>query len=513
MSRSVETTPPLSHDIVRHAIPFHSLDEVDDIEGLRSYFKRFAALRRQFSPNAVDQFYLDYKLVGVPVQVLYRKGKIILALTKHTGYTGEDITTCVANLPNVPERIRTSQNVYIRGEIVVHRADFYAVNQQREMQGELPFKTMKQCVEDTLRSGDLQLLRKRTLRFYGWELFLGGQDELTQTEQIKVLQNFGFNTPRGQLCTTVEEMMSFVNETARIRNTLPYIIDGVVVKQNDPEYRAAIGVKKGIEMAKCVWRFSDAGMSVTVDRLEWQVDRSGRLVPIARFPAVNLNGVMVDQVSLINARWVSTHHLGINSKLVIDQSGDNAPRVQEILTTTKTVKYALPDKCPCCGSELLKAGNDLFCTNFECPDLLEASLVYLVTTILKYTELTPEQIHQLVASKTVTKLIDVFLPMETKTDAVSQEVLDQLVRRVRDINLLELIMLLGVPNMGKAVASKLASETCSVGAFIKFLNDEKELNFMQFNSLVKDSLRAWIADPHRLAFLKEVKKLHLPYCG
>lgn len=500
--------------IMDHSIPFYSLDEVTDIEGLRRYYRRFNKLRHTFPPENVDNYYLEMKLVGIPVQVLYRKGRAVLALTKYTGTTGEDITSCYIHLVNVPERIRASGDIFIRGEIVIHRAEFYAINQQREARGELPFKTMTQCVEDTLRCGDLDVLRRRIVRFYAWELLMNGKDELPHAEQIKTLRNFGFNVPGGQLCTNIEDMMSYINEVARTHDTLPYIIDGIVIKQNDPEFRMAIGVKHNIELAKCVWRFNDDGARVTIRQINWQVDRTGRLIPIAYFPTATINGHLIDHVSLINARWVEVNHLHDGVKLTIDQCGSDTPRIREVLPDVEdaeTVKQ--PETCPCCGSKVITSGNDIFCTNFNCPDLLEESVIYLVEELLRSLILTRSQIHALIESKTITHLIDLFSPLISRTPSVSQETLDRLVSRVREINLLELIMLLGVPNMGKAVASKLASETCSVSRFIQFLTNEKELNFMQFNSLVKEGLRVWIKDPQRLKFLQDISKLHLPYCG
>lgn len=500
----------LSTDICKHSRPFYSLDEVHDVGELEKYYSRFAGLRRRLGGDVVNSFYLDVKLVGVPVQLLYNRSKLTLALTKYTGYEGEDVTNCVINLPNVPERIRAGSNLYIRGEIVIHRADFYAINQQLEAQGQLPFKTMKDCVEDTLRRGDIDLLRRRILRFYGWEIFVADQAEIPQTEQIKLLQQYGFNTPWGSHCESVDDMTGFINEVARNRASLPYFIDGVVVKQNDPDLRKALGVKKGIELAKCVWRFTDEGVVATVKEVEWSVDRTSRLVPYAVFDPVNVNGYVIDKVSLYNASWVETNGVGVGSKIVIDQSGNNPPHATDVLASSEVT---LPTECPCCHSPVKKVGTDLFCTNFHCPDLLRSTLTYLVTDILHISEFSPEQINALIESKTFTKMIDFFLPQDSKTPTVSQDSLDRLVAKMKNINLLDLILLMGIPNMGRAVASKLASETCGISNFIAFLGNEKEIDFMQFSIAAKTHLKEWIKDPARRKFLKDVAKLRLTYCG
>ena len=503
-------TSPLA--ISRHIKPFYSLDEVKDETGLRRYWKRFSELRYQFSDTVVDRYYLDCKLTGVPVQIYYAHGDLVSALTKYDGRQGEDVTQAVLHLPNVPQRIKTSRTVIIRGEIVIHRDDFYILNQDRENDGQSTFDTMTDCVVDTIHSNNTRLIAKYILRFYAWELFVVGSAELEQELQIQKLTYFGFNTPRGQLCSSVNEMLAFINEIARIRNTLPYEINGVVIKQNDPIYRKAIGVRNGIELSKCVWRFNSGGAACVLDDIQWKILRTGRVLPIGYIKPVSINGVLVSDISLRSWTYVKDQRLGIGAKVVLDRSADNAPTIIKIIRPGNYQE--VPEVCPCCGSKLIHSRENVYCTNPDCPAILEASLNFIVSyEALDYKEFTPELVHEAVQSKTITSLLDIFTTLESKSDKVPQADLDRLVTKMRSINLMEFIIMLGIPGMGRAIAGKLAVEVGNVAGFIRILNNDEYFRLLTISSVVKKYLAEWYSVPEHKEFLEKVKALELPRCS
>ena len=503
---------PSSLSVEKHVRPFYSLDEVSDDTGLRRYYKRFAVLREKFSSTAVDFYYLDCRLTGVPVQIFYAHGRLESALTKYNGREGEDVTEVVKLLPNVPQKINTQKSVVIRGEIVIHKDDFYAINQDRESAGLTVYDKMSDCVEDVIRSNDLQLVIKYILRFYGWELFVLGEKELEQQRQIDLLMTFGFNTPKGQICTSIQEMSSFINEIARIRNRLPYEIDGVIIKQNDPAYRKAIGVKDGIELSKCVWRFNEGGVVCTLKNIEWRVTHTGKVEPFGILKPICINGVLVNEISLRNIEYVRNNYIGNGAKLILDRNGENEPAIVKILKLGNAEE--IPCTCPSCGHELTFAHSNVYCRNPECPAILEATLNFIMGgDILNYPSFTPELVHEVVASKTVVNLLDVFSTLETKSDKISQRVLDDLVTKMRSINLLDLIMMLGIPGMGRAIAGKLASEVGTVSGLIDILNNDEYFRLLNISSVVKQYFADWYTVPENKLFLERLKDLNLPRCS
>lgn len=509
-TQTESTSCPLP--LSRHVRPFYSLDEVKDEQGLKRYWKRFSELRHNFSPTVVDRYYLDCKLSGVPVQLYYVKGMLVSALTKYDGAQGEDVTVAVSHLPNVPQRIRTERTVVIRGEIVIHRDDFYVLNQDRESSGLPTFDTMADCVVDTLHRGDVKLISKYILRFYAWELFVHGAPEMAQELQLEKLMVFGFNIPRGQICTSVESMVGFINEIARIRNSLPYEINGVVIKQNDPEYRKAIGTKNGVELAKCVWRFNSGGVACNLTGIEWKVQRTGRVAPVGTIKPISLNGLIISEVSLRSYRYVEDQRLGDNAKVVLDRSGENAPAIIKIIRPGDY--HGVPEVCPCCGQPLTTHKENAYCTNPNCPAILEATLNFVVgEEALNYSGFTPKLIHAAVESKTVTSLIDIFTTLESKSPDVPQEDLDRLVTAMRNLNTREFIVLLGIPGMGRAIACKLAMEAGTLEGLKRILTDSEYFRLLGISSVVKKNLKEWYTVPEHQKFLDDAIALKLPKCS
>lgn len=495
----------------KHPIRMYSLENVFSIDDLKKYYKRFAALRQEFSPSDVNQFYCDCKMDGLAIDLIYRDGKFTLGLTRGDGIEGEDVTANLLTVPNIPKRIRTKQTVFVRGEIVVHKADFYAVNREREMKKLSQFSNPRNYASGSLRQKDPEITRKRMLRFYAWEMIVPNKKAISHDEQIKHLVDFGFNTPVGQLCTSIEEIISFINETARVRNELPYLIDGVVIKQNEPVYRKILGWNNHAPLWATAWKFTAEGAETTITRIVWGMGKTGKLTPVAKLKPVNINGVVVSEVNLANADYVENNKLGPSAKVRIIRSGDVTPKVAEIIT--KGTYLGVPKKCPFCHSELVRTGAEIRCMNPECEEILIASLQYLVSKdALNVKGIGDQFIREMITSKTASSLIDLFSPLESKSKNLSQDSLDELVTRTRNINMMELLMILGINGMGRAIAGKLTTEVMNVEGLIETLENEKQLRLLPINEAVKKSMISWYQKDYNKQLLKDIYNLHLPYC-
>ncbi len=493
----------------------YSLDLIRDSSDLRKYYRRFSELRHEFSPDVVDQFYLDCKLLGVAVQILYRDHKLISARTKtQDADKGYDITKFVAALPNVPIHIQTGKTVIVRGDILVYLSDFYIINHDRIANKLEPFNTTVDCVLDTLQNHGPEMVKPRSLRFYAWELYVVDslQKPLCHADRIQFLTRFGFNTPRGQLCTNIDEMLGFINETARIKTTLPYEIDGVVIKQNDPAFTKAMGVKNGVELGKAFWKFNDDGVIATVDRIDWSILRTGQLVPTVMLKPTVIEGIPINHINLICARDVEEQHLGKGAKVHVVKIGDTKPKI--IKTIHKTEETGVPTTCPCCGKPLTTRGEHSFCTNTDCPGILLSTLEYIVSPFtLNVPALTKDKLKLMLDKGMIKSLIDIFSRIESTDKSIKQDDLDTLVTRARNINFLDLIMLLGIEAMGKAIAGKIAIDTGNVQGLINLLESKRQMRLLPLNEMVKNNLTNWYAQPGHKEFLLKIAELHLPRCS
>ena len=500
--------------LLKHIRPFYSLDVIHNKQELFQYWKRFAGLRSNFSDTSVDRYYLDCKLAGVPVQVEYAGGNLIKAITKFDGRQGEDVTDPVLHLPNMPHRIGIKQTVVIRGEILIHRDDFYLLNQQLEDKGLESYDTMTECVVDVLRNKP-ELVLAYILRFYAWEFFIHGKPELLQSMQIDQLTRYGFNVPYGRLCDSTMEMSTFIQEITESGRKFPYEINGVVIKQNDPDFRKALGVKDGIELAKCIWRLSDGLEVCKVKHIDWRLQHTGKLQPVAIVEPISICDYAISEVPLPSWHFVQENKLGAGARIEARASSDaTSLALSKILTTGRQDAKSLPEHCSCCGGKLRHFRHDVYCTNPSCPGVLESKLNFIMSEeCLDYSTFTKEMVHEVVTRKMVTSLIDLFTVIESTSDVVSQRTLDNLVSRMRKINFMELILILSIPGIGQAVAGRLAMETKTIQGLMDSLANSEYFNLLPVSAVVKTCLAEWYAIPEHRTFLQEVQKLHLQYCA
>lgn len=504
-----ETTPGFNK--IHHVLRMYSLDNVFTQDDLKRFYKRFAALRHEKGVESVDQYYLDYKVDGVAVELIYVRGRLVTAISRGDGYWGTEITQNVYTIANIPQFIRTKDTISIHGEVVVHTSDFYAYNREMEAQKKDTFASARNYAAGSLFQKDPEITRKRLLKFYAWGFFPLCKPTLPRDKQIEYLRTYGFNTPVGQICTSVNEMLSFINETARIRHTLSYEIDGMVIKQNNAEYQQTIGWNNRAPLWATAWKFTADGANTTIRAIKWQVGKSGRLTPVAQIVPVTINGVTISECSLYNADVIEKNKVGTGSKVHVIRSGDVIPKIDNFLSEGKDV--SIPTTCPYCGSELNRLAAELRCTNPECTGRFISFLSFVVSRdVLNIKGIGPALITEIVTSGTLTNFLDMFTPLVSKSNKVPQELLDKLVARMQTINMMELLIILGIPNMGRAIATKLATEVITIQGFIDLMHNELRLNSIYVNENTKRNLRLWYKNPKNQKLLEKLQELHLVNC-
>ena len=504
-----ETTPGFNK--IHHVLRMYSLDNVFTQDDLKRFYKRFATLRHEKGVESVDQYYLDYKVDGVAVELIYVRGRLVTAISRGDGYWGTEITQNVYTIANIPQFIRTKDTISIHGEVVVHTSDFYAYNREMEAQKKDTFASARNYAAGSLFQKDPEITRKRLLKFYAWGFFPLCQPTLPRDKQIEYLRTYGFNTPVGQICTSVNEMLSFINETARIRHTLSYEIDGMVIKQNNAEYQQIIGWNNRAPLWATAWKFTADGANTTIRAIKWQVGKSGKLTPVAQIVPVTINGVTISECSLYNADVIEKNKVGTGSKVHVIRSGDVIPKIDNFLSEGKDV--SIPTTCPYCGSSLNRLAAELRCTNPECTGRFISFLSFVVSRdVLNIKGIGPALITEIVTSGTLTNFLDMFTPLVSKSNKVPQELLDKLVARMQTINMMELLMILGIPNMGRAIATKLATEVITIQGFIDLMHNELRLNSIYVNENTKRNLRLWYKNPKNQKLLEKLQELHLVNC-
>lgn len=509
-TQRVGETPQGVFKIIKHPVRMYSLSKVRTEKELRKFYKRFADMRHDLGKSNVDQYYLDYKMDGLSCDLIYVDGRLTMGLTRGDGIEGEDVTENVFRIRNIPPMLPTKRTLYVRGEVVVHKAVFDNINQEREDHGLKPFSNPRNYASGSLRQINPEITAKRGIMFYAWELLVPSKP-LTSERQIDYLTKLGFSLPQGQMCTSIEDMLSFIADTLRKRKDLPYDIDGVVIKQNSPDIRKTLGFNQHDPLWATAWKFAADGQETHVKRIDWTVGRTGKIVPLAILEPVNINGVNIDTVTLFNAAKIESTKIGPGAKVKVIRAGDVIPKIDKIL---RLGNYdGVPTVCPICGSPVTRISNDIYCTNKSCKGILISTINYVVSKdVLDIKGLGGSFVKEAVESGTITSIKDLFIPIDNKSSNIKQTDLDRLVARVRNINLMELLMMLGVNGMGKSVAGKIASMESIAGSIHKLittLNDPNELRFLTITQNVKENLTKWYKDSTHKDLLDYIASLNL----
>jgi DNA ligase (NAD+) len=498
---------------IKHYTRMYGLDNAFDQKDLETYWKRFNEYRGKLGFDVVDNYYLNYKMDGLSCELWYNDGKLTTAVTRGDGTEGEDVTANVRTISNVPDRIRLSEPIVIRGEVVVHHNDFDHVNYERKIDNLPPFANCRNYAAGSLRQKSPEVTRDRCLKFYAWDasLLVKPKRPLTHCEIMGNLGMLGFSLPPSKLCHSVPEMIEFINETSRVRRALSYDIDGIVIKQNNPALYPKLGYNQHSPMFSIAFKFKATDSATTVKSITWQMGRTGKLTPVVNIEPVSINGATITKVTGNNASYIENKKLGPGAHISVIRSGDVIPMIK---TITDTGDYTgLPDVCPCCGKPLLRKSVDIICTNPECKDKLTEVLIYMTSKdILNINGIGDKFIKTAISKNIITKFTDIFTPLESTDKAVSQGLLDVLVARARNIGLSELIVSLSIPMIGPVINNRIVPEVKTLEGFKNFIYDDKLMNILQISNNVKCNLRNWYSDEYNKKLLDELIALRLPNC-
>jgi DNA ligase (NAD+) len=379
---------------VAHSRPMLSLDNAfsaEEVEDFVGRVKRFLAL----PPDEAVAMTAEPKIDGLSCSLRYEDGQLVLAATRGDGAVGEDVTANVRTIGDIPQTLRSSRAqsrdarqrvstsldtnggspavLEIRGEVYMSKADFEALNERQEASGGKIFANPRNAAAGSLRQKDPGVTAARPLRFFAW-----GWGELsepladTQHEAMKRIEGFGF--PVSDLlvrCGSVEAMLAHYRTIEKERADLPFDIDGVVYKVDRLGWQERLGQVARAPRWALAHKFPAEKAETTLEAIDIQVGRTGKLTPVGRLTPVGVGGVIVANVTLHNRDEIARLGLRPGDRVLIQRAGDVIPQVLENLTREEPrTPYVFPDHCPECGSEAVAEEGevDVRCTGgLICP--------------------------------------------------------------------------------------------------------------------------------------------------
>jgi DNA ligase (NAD+) len=366
---------------VRHSSPMLSLDNALNEAELRDFDRRVSDLLG----GEAYCYVAELKIDGLSMAAYYRDGRFAQAVTRGDGEVGEDVTENARTIRSLPLRVQGRLASFeVRGEAVMNRKAFERLNAERDERGLSRFANPRNAAAGSLRVLEPQITASRRLDYYTYFLLTDGRSALeSQWQALEELARMGFKVnPHRKQCPGVEEVLAFCAEWEGHRDTLPYEIDGVVVKVDSVAQQQRLGYRAKAPRWAIAFKYAARQAVTTVEGIEVQVGRTGALTPVARLHPVKVSGVTVSNATLHNEDEIERLGLEIGDEVVIERSGDVIPKVVRVSAQgSYRKKFHMPSHCPVCGGKIVREQGEAAsrCINVDCPARLKESILHFAS--------------------------------------------------------------------------------------------------------------------------------------
>ncbi len=505
-----------------HSIPMYSLDNGFSMGELEAFLKR---IKKQMPGKDMD-FWVEPKLDGLAVEVIYEHGNFIGACTRGDGITGEDVTANIRTIKNLPLVLLQNHNhpeyLEVRGEVVIPTKDFENLNALKIEKNEKPFANPRNAAAGSVRQLNPRITASRPLYFFAYGIGLvryGRHDQWKSQKDISEgLKSLGIaSVPQGKVCKGFEDIAGFFDKHMQQRKESPFEIDGLVVKVNELEVQDSLGFTSRAPRWAIALKFPAIQARTRLKSIQVQVGRTGVLTPVAFLEPVNVGGVIVSRATLHNENEIKAKDLLIGDKVLVQRAGDVIPEIVRPLKEYRTgseKEFVFPEKCPSCHTQVNKLKGEVAwrCTNISCPARLEQGLIHFVSRKGLDIEGLGKKWAQIFVKKgLVEKISDIFslskgdlLALERMGEKSAENLLDSISLSVKNVTLPRLIFALGIRHVGEQTAKSLSEKYIDLDALA--MADEEELKLINdIGPEVASSIVVFFKNPDNLQLLNDLK--------
>ncbi len=470
------------------------------------------------------QYMVEPKFDGLSIELTYENGNLVLASTRGNGWVGEDVTPNAMTIRNVPHRLSRIDGgplpalIDVRGEVVMLKRDFIALNQARERTGEPLFANPRNAAAGSLRQLDPAVTARRPLTFYAYTIGRLEDVELeSQQELLEFLRGLGFTVSTE--CRLVEGAGQVIDEYRRflnLREDLPFEIDGMVVKVNSFALQRRLGFVARSPRWAVACKFPPEQKVTKVRDIIVGVGRTGVLTPVAVLEPVDVAGVVVKRATLHNMDELRRKDVRIGDQVVVQRAGDVIPEVVRVLTERRDGSeqvFNMPETCPVCGARVVRPEGEVAyrCTNVSCPAQLRETILHFASREAMDIEgLGPALVAQLVEKGLVKSPADLYFVKREDLaglERMAEKSADNLVNALnaskkRPLN--QVIVALGIPFVGTSTARTLANHYRSIDALSRATEEELQ-DLEDIGPKVAQAITTFFAQPENRVMLERLR--------
>ena len=503
---------------IEHSIPMLSLGDVFNEEEIINFLKRIE------NSGVKSNYVCELKIDGLSVSLHYEKGILITAATRGNGVVGEDITHNVKTIKSIPLKLNKPLDIEVRGEIFMSKKTLEKINEERIKKGEKPLQNTRNAAAGSIKQLDSKIAAKRGLDAYLYHLPNPLDYGIkTHHEALEFLKSLGFKTnPNNRIVKNINEVMEYIHEKGNIRASLPYDIDGVVIKVDSIPDQQKLGFTARTPRWAIAYKFPALEVLTKLNDIIFTVGRTGKITPNAILNPVQLAGSTISRATLHNEDYVKEKGLMINDTVSIRKAGDVIPEVVEAKTERRTgeeIPFEMITNCPICNTKLIKKEGqvDYFCPNPNCPARHIESFIHFVSRpAMNIDGLGERLMEDLYNFKFISTIPDIYKLKDKKEDLINLEgygekSVTNLLNAIEESkkNSLELLLFsLGIKNVGKEKAKILAKTYKTMDNLSKATYDEL-VEIPDIGPIISKNIVDYFDNVNNLKMLEELKELGL----
>jgi DNA ligase (NAD+) len=513
-------TPREGFTSVRHARPMLSLDNAFSFEALQDWDRRV----REGSGREAIEYIAEHKFDGLSISLQYEDGVLVRGVTRGDGTTGEDVTPNVKTVRSIPLRIdvaalkkvKLPSSFEVRGEILMTRKAFEALNRQQEETGGKIFVNARNSAAGSLRVLDPSITAQRKLDFFAYYLYVDGKVPFGKhSDSLEALKKLHFRASDDwKLCDGIDAVIKYCEAWDSKREKLAYEIDGVVIKVNSTALQNELGFTSKAPRWAIAFKYPARQETTVVNDIIVQVGRTGTLTPVAVLKPVQVGGVTVSRSTLHNMDEIERLGLHIGDTVLIERAGEVIPHVLKVVKEGKNRRvFRMPAKCPECASAIHKAEGEVAyrCVNAACPAKRKESLLHFAGRhAMDIDGLGEKIVDQLVDKGIVKDVADLYslkldqvADLERMAEKSAQNLLDEIAASKKQ-PLSRLIYALGMRFVGERTGQLLAENFGSLEDLEEAKTEDLE-KVTEVGPKVSESIMEFFSES---ANRKLIKKLH-----
>lgn len=501
-------------DKVTHEIPLLSLGNVFNFEEVRLFDERI----KKEVPNPT--YVCELKIDGLAISLKYENGNLVRGATRGDGVTGEDITKNIMTIKTVPLVLNEKVNIEVRGEIYMSKKSLEKLNKEQSRNGEKLFANCRNAAAGSVRNLDSKVTEKRDLDCFIYHLPNPLDYNINyHHECLEYMKSLGFNVnPTYKICNNIDEVIEYIKEKTTKRESLPYDIDGIVIKVDNVKYQNMLGYTVKVPKWATAYKFPALEVETRLIDILFTVGRTGKITPNAIFEPVKVAGSTISKATLHNEDNVVAKDIMIGDKIIVRKAGDVIPEVVRSVKEKRdgTEKpFVMATNCPICGSKIVRKEEEAahYCLNVNCPARKIENIIHFASRDAMNIEGLGEVVVEDIYNEGFIKDITDIYNLEKYHDELSllegfgPKMLENLyssINESKNNSLERLLFALGIRQIGAKTAKILARKYKNIDSLMQATVEELT-NINDIGSTIASSIVAYFKDKENIEIINKLK--------